>query len=208
MSFWSTPDSSLNSHFTLLTEKIKTILFIKKPHNKRWLLNPINSNSHLLSRYDFNRRSGDNLLKCQLDSSCVIMFLILMTTLFYKAMLLQGEIWRWSLLGLIAIWCTVNSHQDGDLWNGHLVPAPGGIPLYKPSGWVFVPFWSENGYTLSPFWSGIRHGFRGNYGSVWTYLSFLFQMSTRKKEKYADSKWIWRVFCLPCYLSNDNIISA
>ena len=27
------------------------------------------------------------------------MTLILMTTLFYKAMILQGEIWRWSLLG-------------------------------------------------------------------------------------------------------------
>ena len=71
-----------------------------------------------------------------------------------------------------------------------------------------MPFWSENGYTLSPCWFGIGYGFRGNYGSVWTYSSFLFQMSTRKKEKYADSKWIWRVFCLPSYLSNDNIISA
>ena len=28
------------------------------------------------------------------------MSLILMTTLFYKAVILQGEIWRWSLLGL------------------------------------------------------------------------------------------------------------
>ena len=27
------------------------------------------------------------------------MSLILMTTLFYKALILQGEIWRWSLLG-------------------------------------------------------------------------------------------------------------
>ena len=32
-----------------------------------------------------------------------------------------------------------------------------------------------------PFWSGIGYGFRGNYGSVWTYLSFQFQMS--KKER-------------------------
>ena len=43
---------------------------------------------------------GGNLLKHQLDSSCGIMSLILMTTLFYKAVILQGEIWRWSLLGL------------------------------------------------------------------------------------------------------------
>ena len=28
------------------------------------------------------------------------MSVILMTTLFYKALILQGEIWRWSLLGL------------------------------------------------------------------------------------------------------------
>ena len=28
------------------------------------------------------------------------MSLILMTTLFYKALILHGEIWRWSLLGL------------------------------------------------------------------------------------------------------------
>ena len=50
-----------------------------------------------------------------------------------------------------------------------------------PSGWVLAPFWSENGYTLSPFWSGIGYGFRGNYWSVLTYLSFQFQMS--KKER-------------------------
>ena len=28
------------------------------------------------------------------------MSMILMTTLFYKALILQGEIWSWSLLGL------------------------------------------------------------------------------------------------------------
>ena len=32
------------------------------------------------------------------------------------------------------------------------------------SGRVFASFWSENGYTVYPFWSGIRYGFRGNYG--------------------------------------------
>ena len=35
----------------------------------------------------------------QANSSCVIMSIIFMTTLFYKALILQGEIWRWSLLG-------------------------------------------------------------------------------------------------------------
>ena len=103
-----TPDSSLNSNFRPLTEKSKTILFIKKPNNRRWLLTPLNFNIKIqilicLSLYVFNRRSGENLLKCQLDSSCVIMSLFLMTTLFYKAVLLRGEIWRWSLSGLIEI---------------------------------------------------------------------------------------------------------
>ena len=35
--------------------------------------------------------------------------------------------------------------------------------------------------------------FEGNYGSVWTYLSFQFQM--KKKERYVNSKWI-------CWSSN------
>ena len=39
-------------------------------------------------------------MKYKLDSSCVIISLILMTTLFYKAVILRGEIWCWSLLGL------------------------------------------------------------------------------------------------------------
>ena len=39
------------------------------------------------------------------------MYLILMTTLSYKALLLQGEIWCWSLLGLKRLkW-----HRDSDL---------------------------------------------------------------------------------------------
>ena len=42
-------------------------------------------------------RSSWNIKQVQ---SCVIMFTILMTTLFYKALILQGEIWSWSLLGL------------------------------------------------------------------------------------------------------------
>ena len=43
--------------------------------------------------------SGEKLIKYQANSSCVIMSVILMTTLFYKALILQGEIWCWSLLG-------------------------------------------------------------------------------------------------------------
>ena len=40
----------------------------------------------------FHRSSGETLLKYQLDSCCVIMSLILMTALFYNALILQGEI--------------------------------------------------------------------------------------------------------------------
>ena len=55
-------------------------------------------------------------------------------------------------------------------------------PFPDPKGRVFGPFWSENGYRLCPFWSGIGYGFRGNYGSVWTYLSFQFQVTKNEIE--------------------------
>ena len=51
-----------------------------------------------------------------------------------------------------------------------------------PSGRVFAPFWSENGNTLCPFWSGFGYGFWGATRSVWTHLSFQFQMSKKKRE--------------------------
>ena len=46
------------------------------------------------------RSSGEKLIKYQANSYCVIMSVILMTTLFYKAFILHGEIWCWSLLRL------------------------------------------------------------------------------------------------------------
>ena len=57
-------------------------------------------NSHLLPLFIFYRSNGEKLIKYQANSSCVIMSVILMTTLVYKALILQGEIWCWSLLGL------------------------------------------------------------------------------------------------------------
>ena len=57
-------------------------------------------NSQLLSLLISYRSSGEKLIKYQANSSCVIMFVILITTLFYKALKLQREIWCWSLLGL------------------------------------------------------------------------------------------------------------
>ena len=49
----------------------------------------------------FLQKQWGELDKNQDNSSCVIMSVILMTTLFYKALILRGEIWCWSLLGLI-----------------------------------------------------------------------------------------------------------
>ena len=57
-------------------------------------------NSYSLPLFIFYKSSVEKLIKYQADSSCVIMSVILMTTLFYKALILQGEIWCWSLLGL------------------------------------------------------------------------------------------------------------
>ena len=53
--------------------------------------------------YTFSIESEENLLKFQLDSSSLIMYSILMTTLFSKALILQGEISCWSLLEQIEI---------------------------------------------------------------------------------------------------------
>ena len=56
---------------------------------------------------------------------------------------------------------------------------------------------------IGPFFAGIGgYGFRGNFGSVWTYLSFQFQM-------YANSKCILEIFFFQCWrsnLNNDDII--
>ena len=59
-----------------------------------------NLNSHLLPLFISYRSSEEKLIKYHVNSSCVIMSVILMTTLFYKALILQGELWRWSLFGL------------------------------------------------------------------------------------------------------------
>ena len=58
----------------------------------------------------------------------------------------------------------------------------------RPVGSCFAPFWSENGYTLCPLCSGIGYAFRGNYESVWTYLSFQFQMI--KIDSYGLFSWL------------------
>ena len=84
-----------------MTIILKLIILLKVNINP--LISPLiyhNLDSHLLSLYFFNRSSWENLLKYQWHSSSLIMYSILMPlTLFYKALILQGEIWCWSLLG-------------------------------------------------------------------------------------------------------------
>ena len=65
-------------------------------------------------------------------------------------------------------------------------------------GMVFAPFWSENGY-----------GFRGNLGSVRTYLSFQFQMSKKEREICEYEMGLENLFfSLRSHLGNDDMISA
>ena len=93
-------------------------------------------------------------------------------------------------------------------------PPPRGYSLIQaigvcstPKGMVFAPFWSENGLRLCPFWSGIGIVFKettGLYESIYRFNA----KWIRKKEKYANSKWILRnLSCWPSNLSNDDIIS-
>ena len=49
-------------------------------------------NSHLLPLFISCRSNGEKLIKYQANISCVIMSVILMTTLFYKVLILQAEI--------------------------------------------------------------------------------------------------------------------
>ena len=66
---------------------------------------------------------------------------------------------------------------------------------YALKGMVFAPFWSETGIDFANFWSWIGYGFRGNYRSVWTYLSFRFQI--RKKEReICKLEMDWRILFL------------
>ena len=72
-----------------------------------------NLNSHLLPTFISYRSSREKLIKHQANSSCVIISVILMTTLFYKELILQGEIWCWSLLRLEGLnGCKKISHQE------------------------------------------------------------------------------------------------
>ena len=66
-------------------------------------------------------------------------------------------------------------------------------------GRVFAPFPSENGYT---FWSGIAYGFQGNDGSIWTYLSFQFQMKNEKERVIREFEMNFTKSCLSSSLNS------
>ena len=97
---------------------------------------------------------------------------------------------RWS--SHIGTFLPITPCGRGRKWLDPGMGGGGGVLPYK-----IAPFWSENGY-----------GFRGNYGSVWTYFLFQFQMNTEKErviyEFEVDFKksFIWR-----SNQSNDDIIS-
>ena len=63
-------------------------------------------------------------------------------------------------------------------------------------------------HTLRLILCGIGYCFRRNYGSVWTYLSFQFQMSKKEKEIWEFKIFEEFFFRLLCNLSNDDIPSA
>ena len=61
------------------------------PQCPYWPFKPYDQNlkSHMLVLFISYRCSGENLIKYQANSSCVIMSVILMTTLFYKAFIIK-----------------------------------------------------------------------------------------------------------------------
>ena len=81
-------------------------------------------------------------------------------------------------------------------------------PVQVPRGRVFALFWFENGYRLRPFRSGIGYDFRGNYWSVWTYLSFLSQMNKKEREIHEYRRnGLKKSSLLVSNIGNDDIIS-
>ena len=114
---------------------------------------------------------------------------------------------------LLADWWESNSSVDMEprgnwRWNSNS-RAGGEAKLYRYVPPHRVGFCSENRYKPYPFRSGIGYRFWGNYGSVWKYSSRFNSKWVRKKDKYANSKWLWRILFFLCSnLRNDNVISA
>ena len=93
----------------------------------------------------------------------------------------------------------LNKHTT--FWMRLAVESPGATPIYKLCRYV-PPYWAEflrhfNGLKrdihFAPF--GLESGmvFEGTTGLYERLYRFNFKW-VRKKEKYANSKWLWRIF--------------
>ena len=90
----------------------------------------------------------------------------------------------------------------------------GGTPLYQLCRYVLphrVGFLRRFGLKMSIHFANfalesgmVFEGSTGVHERIYRFNS----KWVRKNEKYANSKWIWRIFCLRSNLSNDNVISA
>ena len=90
----------------------------------------------------------------------------------------------------------------------------GGTPLYQLCRYVLphrVGFLRRFGLKMSIHFANfalesgmVFEGTTGVHERIYRFNS----KWVRKNEKYANSKWIWRIFCLRSNLSNDNVISA
>ena len=59
------------------------------------------------------------------------------------------------------------------------------------------------GRFFGTFWSGIGYGFRGNYGNLWTYLSFQFQINKKETDNQSDFEMnSYEFFCWRSNLSS------
>ena len=96
------------------------------------------------------------------------------------------QFWKWSFLWLWYWNMLKNVHLVCVRWRKiKKTPTPGRTTSFKFS----IPCSASSPSPIPPFWSKIWYGFRGNYSSVWTYLSLQFQMN--KKERVVQySKWI------------------
>ena len=144
-------------------------------------------NSHLLPLFISYRSSGEKLIKYQANSSCVIMSLILMTPLFYKALISRGETWCWSLLGLKGLtnlWALCDAKNNG-VWpqaSSTLANAPDASNTAAQSKWPkYAAWWSgvlpnliKKGAVKYHCWPWI--------GPEWRNVSELMQHNGREKD--------------------------
>ena len=123
------------------------------------------------------RSRGEELIKYQANSSCVIMSVILMTTLFYKTLILREEIWCWkgelrrncSPIGTIIQTLFVPNQEPASAWIfGNSSVRVGTQGLFCPYLKTFVPPFLPTRLTApgSPRMGGIRLS-ETTFGAFW-----------------------------------------